>query len=249
MNRYGLFSLALGAALVATTASAAEPAGALWPQTTSRRTATRPFAVVAARLTASTTNAYRENAAAGDEASPSDQAPVEGAPLDAGIYAGYGYSRDLSGWGNCDSCAPCTSHLWAGYVQRPLRCHPHKAHWGSGGCGAACNTCAPVAHCKNRYRHHGHGCSTCDNGCGGFSISRIFGHHRGACATACDSCTLAADPGCATPIEAAPLEESKVPPAPVPEGEQTLEDTKDNSVFHVPTPSLRSSRPFGLGLK
>lgn len=55
-------------------------------------------------------------------------------------YAGYVYYPGI-----CDHSAPCTSHLWDGYVQSPCRCHPH------GHCARGCNAA-------------GSGCSTCQQG-------------------------------------------------------------------------------------
>jgi len=53
-------------------------------------------------------------------------------------YDGYVYSP-----GACDWSAPCTKHLWDGYVQCPLRCHPHHH------CARGCKSCGINAGCQS----------------------------------------------------------------------------------------------------
>lgn len=75
--------------------------------------------------------------------------------------------------GSCDYTPPCVNDLWAGYVQRPLRCNPHYLRHH--GCGACCG------------RGFGRGHAAGDCGCN---------HAAPAC-----GCTTAAPAGDAAPVQ------------------------------------------------
>ena len=106
--------------------------------------------------------------------------------------------------GSCDYTPPCVGDLWAGYVQRPLRCNPHylRRHHGCGGC---CNR----GGCKDG------ACSDAAGKCG-------CNHAVPTC-----GCTTAAPAG-----DAAPLNSSEDHAPPTPEVEDS--DSNSAAVLRSP---------------
>lgn len=99
----------------------------------------------------------------------------------------------------CDSCDPCCEkkHPLAGLFNRKCGCEPVC-------CEAPKPVCCPAPAC----------CDSCDNGCGGGLLQRLFSKfHRNDCCDACDSCGSGSS---AEPI-GAPKEQPKKMPA----GEKT----------------------------
>lgn len=242
MKWYGYSALVLCTALV-TTASSAEPNQWAPQETSSRRTADQSVVHVA------TTEPFYNNAYNG----AANIAPgVGGWGLGGGGfggkfaggfgYAGYGGPRDLSGWNNCESTPPCTSHLWSGYMQRPRRCDYPQQHGG-------CSTCAPTACAPTA-------CNSCAQHCGPSLLTRIFAKLKSHCPTCsscsksanCDSCSAPISLGCSKGVEFAPSSDNNAPPAPEPVLEE--EQSDDSAAYRLQLPSLRSSRPaIGSGLK
>ena len=129
---------------------------------------------------------------------------------------GFGY---VYGLGSCDCGAPCTDHLWAGYMQNPWRCsHPRYKERHHGGCGA----CGHVSDC---------GCTApsctaaatdcgCQDVCGCGTrkpFKQWLAHWRcgQACCDTCDSCS--APLGCSEPAHHGASPAALEPPAAAPQ--------------------------------
>ena len=242
MKWYGYFALVLSTAGLATAASAVEPGEWTQQATSSRRTGGQAVE----RVARMTTEPFYNNVYNGS----ANMAPgFLGWGMGGGGYGygGHAAGRDLSGWGNCDCSAPCTSHLWSGYFQRPRRCdHPQQHAHG-------CTKCAPT--CTTP-------CNTCDTGChhhGGAKqfFTRFFAGLK--CGSpACDSCSTpvgcSKDIGCSKGVDFAPTHDApgNAPHAPeaAPRAPEPISETFDyDAAYQFRLPTLRSSRPIGSGLQ
>ena len=253
MKWYGYFAMVLSTVGLAAAASAVEPGEWTQQETSSRRTAGQAVE----RVARMTTEPFYNNAYNGS----ANMAPgVLGWGMGGGGYGGnynggYAYGgpvggRDLSGWGSCDCSAPCASHLWSGYFQRPRRCDYPQQH--AHGCTTCIKSCTST--CDNP-------CNTCNTGChhGGAKqfFTRFFAGLK--CGSpACNSCSApvgcSKSVGCGKGVDFAPSHDAPgdAPPAPeaAPRAPEPTSETFDyDAAYQFRLPTLRSSRPIGSGLQ
>lgn len=148
-----------------------------------------------------------------------------------GTHSGYVYAP-----GACDYTPPCVDHLWDGYEQHFLRCHPlpMRSHHGCRGCNAGMDS--------------GCGCESVGRGC---RTKRAHAWHFGGKIWSCASCgDIAPSCGCDgadgkyMAPQQAPLG-TDGPPMPIPEaGDQA---PMADSPSTAPDKAARSYRLRGFG--
>ena len=198
MKWNGFLTLSVCLSLACSTAFGAEPIGRNQPNSL-RRTAAQPVAHTYRNAEPTPAIDYNTPGLAPSVDTGTGMAgagAIGGTMLIGGLTGGYGWARDMSGWNTCDYTAPCTSHLWDGYVQRPHRCN--TGHFGHGGCGSCGGASA-------------RGQSACGCGAGGcqnrYHQCRIFGKNGGGsigCTSCSDPCASLPGLGCTSPVEYTP---------------------------------------------
>lgn len=168
-----------------------------------------------------------------NSAALAEDSAVKGAEIGGPVpMHGDGY---VYGPGSCDCSPPCIGHLWNGYFQNPLRCHPHHCRLrgcGTNACGCGDNACGCAPSCSTKAAcgcaepvtcttSADCGCKPVCGSCKPFHLGRFrcFAAHWNSC----DSCSAPIGCGCSTAVPTdMPGEPEAKPsilerPAPMPE--------------------------------